>query len=242
MAIIPTPGESAINASLRAFLIAVLPADFEVIAGQDNRVGEPRSPNFAVFTPTSRGRLATNVDGSDDCKFTGSIAGAVMTVSAVAFGTIKVDRTLFGVEVLPETVILNQLSGPAGEAGTYSLSKAQVLPSRTLAAGGKTVMQETRLTIQVDVFGPRAADSAQVISTLMRDSFATEFFDALGLGVSPLHADDPKQVVFVSGEQQYEDRWVLEALLQADIVVTVPQQYADSAIVPVESVDVAFPP
>jgi hypothetical protein len=103
------------------------------------------------------------------------------------------------------------------------------------------VMQETEVAMQLDVHGPNSPENAQVITTLMRDEFATAFFDALGSGVSPLHADDPKQVPFILDAQQYEDRWVVQALLQADIVVSVPQQSAESVVAAVIDVDAAYP-
>lgn len=242
MMIVPTPGEVAINAAMRSFLVAVLPAGMPVVQGQQNRAAEPLEADFAVFTPTRRRRLATNVDTAADCKFTGSLAGTTLTVTAVDFGTIVAGRTIFGVAILADTLVLAQISGAPGGVGTYSVSKAQVLGSGVLAAGAKDVMEETEIAIQIDVHGPNASNNSQVVTTLMRDSFATEFFDDLGTGVSPLHADDPKQIPFVNAEQQYEDRWVIEALLQANVVLSVPQQYADSVVVPVESVEVAFPP
>lgn len=240
--IVPTPGEVAINTALGAFLANVLDEEVEVVQGQDNRVPQPVKPNHAVFTATRRERLATNVRANADCAFTASISGATMTVTAVDLGTIVPGRDLFGPGVLAGTKVGIQASGPAGGAGTYAASLPQVLSSRKLAAGVETVMQETKIVIQIDVHGPRSADNAQVITTLMRDSYGTEFFDALGTGVSPLHADDPKQIPFINAEQQYEDRWVIEALLQADIVVSVPQQFADSVEVSVVSVDVTYPP
>ena len=54
--------ESNVFASLRLFLLGILPDSTEVIAAQDNRVGEPRSASFITLTPMSRGRLSTNVN------------------------------------------------------------------------------------------------------------------------------------------------------------------------------------
>lgn len=245
MPIIPNPGEVAINTALGGFLAAILDPSVEVVQGQDNRVPEPQVSNFVVFTPTRTVRLATNVDSSDDAAFTGSMAGAVLTVSALRvppLGQVVPGRTLFGTGVLPLTVIGAQLSGTPGGVGTYAVTPSQTLGPTALSAGVKSIMMETQVVYQIDVHGTKSQDNAMIIVALMRDSFGTEYFDNLALGVSPLHADDPKQIVFTDAEQQYEDRWILEALLQANIVLSVPQQYADSVVVVPVSVDVAYPP
>jgi hypothetical protein len=245
MLITPNPGEVAINTALGSFLTAILDSSVEIVQGQDNRVPQPRAPNHVVFTPTRTVRLATNVDSSDDAAFTGSIAGAVLTVSALRvppIGMVVPGRTLFGTGVLPLTVIGAQLTGTPGGTGTYAITPSQTLGPTALSAGAKTIMMETELVYQIDVHGPLSQNNTQVIHTLMRDSFANEFFDALGIGVSPLHCDDPKQIPFTDAEQQWEDRWVIEALLQANVVLSVPQQYADSVVVNPVSVDATYPP
>jgi hypothetical protein len=99
--------------------------------------------------------------------------------------------------------------------------------------GTTTTTQETEVVVQLDVHGANmrdASDMAQTISTMMRDPYATTFFSALGSSISPLHADDPRQVAFVNAEKQYETRYVVEALLQVDQAVAgLPQQFADVA-------------
>lgn len=56
------PTDDAIMTALRAFLIAILPPSVEVIQGQDNRVAEPKVPDFIVMTPMNQVRMATNED------------------------------------------------------------------------------------------------------------------------------------------------------------------------------------
>lgn len=99
-------------------------------------------------------------------------------------------------------------------------------------------MQETEVTIQCDVHGPASADNAQRISTLWRDQFAVSAFEDLALPISPLYTTDPRQMAFDNGEQQVEDRWVIDLCMQADIAVTYPMQFADeleAATTPVET-------
>ena len=71
-----------------------------------------------------------------------------------------------------------------------------------------------------------------------------DFFAALSPplnGVVPLYADDPRQMPFINAESQYEWRWVLEAKLQVNQAVQIPQQFADSAVVDAISVEAEFP-
>lgn len=84
-----------------------------------------------------------------------------------------------------------------------------------------------KVTIQLDVHGPNSTDNAQVISTLIRDDYAVQSFLASGFDVAPLYASEPRQLPFLNAEDQYETRWVVDAVLQANPVVTVAQDFAD---------------
>ncbi len=67
--------------ALRNVLLAALPSGIEVIQEEDNLVPEPVGPDFVAFQPLLRNRLSTNIDCYQDCAFTGSIAGKVLTVA-----------------------------------------------------------------------------------------------------------------------------------------------------------------
>lgn len=241
----PVPNQYALNTALRSFLLSILPAAVEVIRGQVNKTPEPSSLDFVVFWPLLRERIETNTDTSADVRFLGSINGTTLTVSSVSFGTIGTASpvTLFGTGVMSGTNIIKQLSGSVGAVGTYQLSQSQTVTLGVMAAGVEAILQPTKVLIQCDVHGPNSGDNAQIISTLFRDDYAVEAFEGLNLGdITPLYADDPKQVPFLNAEQQYEDRWVVEAFLQVNAVVTVPQQFADEVDVGLVDVDVVYPP
>lgn len=57
--------------------------------------------------------------------FTGSIADGVLTVTAVATGTLQAGQTVAGADVDPETEIVEQLTGTEGGIGTYGLNRVQ---------------------------------------------------------------------------------------------------------------------
>lgn len=230
-----TPTQSDVLTVLRAFLLAVLPG-LEVVLAQVNRVPEPKGSDFVTMTPLFQNRLSTNVDTYQDCAFTGSIADATLTVSAVALGTIEVGATLFGAGIALGTTIAALGSGTGG-VGTYTVSQAQSVGAEPMASGTEAILQPTRMTVQLDVHGPNSADNAQTVSTLFRDAYATTFFD--GSGVSPFYADDPKQMPFENDQSQVEERWTLDAVMQSNSTITnLPQQFADqlqASVVDVET-------
>lgn len=96
------------------------------------------------------------------------------------------------------------------------------------AIGSETVTRSMALTILLDVFGATSADTAQVITTLLRDAHGWAALK--GSGIEPLYCEDPLQLPFIGGEQQFIQRWTVRAVLQANMAVTVDQQFADTLI------------
>lgn len=244
MGFAPAPTQSGIQTALRAFLLAILPSGVECIESQDNRVPEPHGTDFVVMTPIRRERLETNVDTYTDCAFTASIASGVMTVTQMQIGAITIGNALLGVGVTAGTTITAQTGGTPGGVGTYTVSPSQTLGARTLACGSASIVQPTKVTVQLDVHSASvgdAADMAQTIATLFRDEFATSFFAGLGLDVSPLYAEDPKQVPFQNAESQWETRYVVDVHLQANQIVSPPQAFADALAVDLINVEATYP-
>jgi hypothetical protein len=102
--------------------------------------------------------------------------------------------------------------------------------------------QATQVTIQVDTFGPLSADNAQLITTLFRSDWAVDQFTTYGFDVTPLYTSDPRQMKFSNESMQIEQRWTMDCVLQANPVVTVPQDFAGELVVGVINVDEAYPP
>lgn len=236
-----SPTQADIQTAIRSFLLSVLPTGFDVVEGQDNRVAEPPGTDFAVMWVLRRPRLSTNIDHSGDVRFTASIAAKVLTVTAINYGVIAIGTWVFGVGVIFPTRILSFGTGTGG-LGTYNLDVSQTISSEVMSSGQTTAMQPTEVVMQIDVHGPNSTENAQVISTLFRDPYATEWFGNNAANIMPLYADDPNQVPFDNAEDQIEYRWIVEAHLQANITVAVPQQYADAVNVLLKNVDVVFPP
>lgn len=253
----PSITQSNVLAALRSFLIAVLPTvgsdgkPISVLAAQQNRVPEPSGADFVILTPVRRPRIETNIDSYADAKFTGSISGSTMTIIYVYpqfTGEIGVGSTIFGVGVASNTTVSALGPNTSGGIGTYTINPPQSVGSTTLSAGTESIEQPTEMVIQIDAHSANVLDSGdmiQTISTLARDEFATSFFAELDPplnSVVPLHCDDPAQRPFYNtAENTWETRWVVDFHLQANPVISVPTEFADTIAVELVDVDVVFP-
>jgi hypothetical protein len=112
----------------------------------------------------------------------------------------------------------------------------------------RTDLQPTRLTVQLDFHGPSAGDNAQIFTTLFRSDFAVNFFaqdtalPGAPVDVTPLDHSDPRQVPFINGEDQYEERWSVDAVMQVNPIVTTIIQSATAIAVGIIEVDATYPP
>jgi hypothetical protein len=63
--------------------------------------------------------------------FTASISGNTLTVTAIAYGPLKVGQAICGTGILPGTVI-TALGTGTGQTGTYTVSISQTVPSESM--------------------------------------------------------------------------------------------------------------
>jgi hypothetical protein len=217
--------ETQIFTTLRNFLISILPTGTPVIRAQTNRVPEPANTNFVTMTPLFQERMATNIEGLVETLFAGSISGTTLTISSITTGTVAIGSQIYGPNVAAGTIITALGTGTGG-TGTYTVNNSQSVAGSTMQAGTSQVEQTTQVTIQLDVHGPASADNAQIISTLFRDQYGTNFFEMSGFNLDALYTSDPKQMPFINGEQQFEERWTIDVMLEANAIVTIPQQFA----------------
>ena len=233
---------------LQGCLATILPQGTEIWITQQNRVPEPKSDDYVLMTPLFKRRLSTNVDIFHDIKFTASVAGNLMTVTGMDFGVIEIGNQLFGIGVPGIVLITAQVSGTVGGTGVYQLSGTATLASGTMSCGLLDLNQSLQFTCQLDVHGPNSGDNVVVISTIFRDNFGYDLFQTLaadeGLAVNtitPIAADDPRQMPFVNDQMQYELRWTIEAEMQVNQLVEVPQQYMDIVKTTLVDVTTAYP-
>lgn len=108
-----------------------------------------------------------------------------------------------------------------------------------LLADEIAIEQGTQLTVQLDCYGALSSDWAVMLSTLLRDEAACT---ALAPLMAPLYANDPILAPWVDGEEQYEERWIVGAVLQYNPVTSTAQEFANAAEVALINVDEAYPP
>lgn len=77
-----------------------------------------------------------------------------------------------------------------------------------------------KYAIRLDIHGSNGADNTQIIMSMFRSDHAASVFKGVGYDVTPLWCQDAKQVPFLNGEQQVEQRWILEIYLQCNPVLS----------------------
>lgn len=75
-----------------------------------------------------------------------------------------------------------------------------------------------RLDLQIDCYGNRAGEMANIATTMLRSLAATEYFPD---GIEPLYCTDPMQAPLITGEKQYENRFTLTFSVQYNEAVTI---------------------
>lgn len=107
-------------------------------------------------------------------------------------------------------------------------------------AGNVNIQEGVELAVQIDCYGPSGEDWATMLSSTLRDEYGC---NALApSGVQPLYADDARMIPLVAGEEQYEERWSLDAHFQYNPTTTALQQYAAVLALGLIDVDVEYPP
>ena len=86
-----------------------------------------------------------------------------------------------------------------------------------------TVTNSKQIDIQIDFYGVDSANWSAAVETVFRSPYAPDQFPT---GMAPLFCSDAQQAPLITGEEQYENRWVLTASLEYNPDVTVPQQSA----------------
>lgn len=128
---------------------------------------------------------------------------------------------------------VNRTASPAENdyAVMTPLRLAQIATNQTEYIGPngttKNVTLAQEIRFQVDFHGPNSSQFATLFQMLFRDNYAIDIFSALGYPLVPCYSTDPIQAPFITGGQQYENRWTVEAVMQGNPQSVVPQQYAD---------------
>lgn len=208
-----------------------------IIRGQVNRVPPPKAADYAIMWPLGRQRLEFNIESYSDNVVTGSIAGNVLTVTAIQSGVIAVGQTLYGPNVTGLPTVASQAAGAPGGVGAYNLSASQTALSGPIYCGSLAMMQPQDMGVQIDVHGPASAENVTRITTQWYSWTGVQACLDQGGIIAPLYATEPRQIPFINDQDQYEERWMVDLHLQANPVVTVTQQFADQLTATAEAVE-----
>jgi hypothetical protein len=94
-------------------------------------------PGNLCITWDGTGTIVAGAGGTQlgSCSFTGVISGTTLTVSSLT-GAVELGQLVAGTGVATYTIIMAQLTGTTGGAGTYTVSVSQSLSSRSMTASG----------------------------------------------------------------------------------------------------------
>ncbi|WKZ84169.1 hypothetical protein N5B55_10265 [Ralstonia pickettii] len=108
--------------------------------------------------------------------------------------------------------------------------------------GTRNSLVSMALHVQLNVHGPNSADNTAIIATLFRDEYGCNSFASVNSQIQPLYCEEPKQMPFINGENQFEQRWIIDAAIQYNPITQTPQDFANTVKVNTTSVQAAYPP
>lgn len=136
----------------------------------------------------------------------------------------------------PDFVTMNAITMPrlATNVDTYT--------DPGTGQGTRNSLASMAMHVQLDVHGPNSADNTAIIATLFRDDYGCVAFASVNSQIQPLYCEEPKQMQFINGENQFEQRWIIDAAIQYNPITQTPQDFADTVTVNTTSVQAAYPP
>jgi len=138
---------------------------------------------------------------------------------------------------------VNRVPMPKGDCILMTQKSIAALSTnvKTNTATVQYILRPVQFTVQIDCYGDLSMSRATVISALLRDSTATDFFDKSGYDMQTLYAGDPIQLPLITGEKQYLERWTFDANLQLNTVINLTTQTANTLTVGLINVEATFP-
>jgi hypothetical protein len=114
----------ALTANLVPSVIGQLNSSSGIVKITDNGVN--------VYIVDGAYRYTWYISSPAAAVFTGSTSGTTLTVTSVSSGTIAINQSLYGIGVLPETVITALGTGTGG-TGTYTINRSQTVASGSMS-------------------------------------------------------------------------------------------------------------
>jgi hypothetical protein len=113
----------ALTANLVPSVIGQLNSNSGIVRITDNGIN--------VYIVDGAYRYTWYISSPSAAVFYGSTSGTTLTVTGISSGVIAVGQSLFGIDVLPQTVITALGTGTGG-VGTYTINRSQTVAARSL--------------------------------------------------------------------------------------------------------------
>lgn len=160
----------------------------------------------------------------------GQFIQTVVGVDPATSATVAVTRGQINRVAMPVSAFINMLVMVSSRISTNEDSYTN---------DTQVTQMSTKVKMRLDFYGPLAHDWAVEVKALWRDLFGCNQLAPL---FAPLYDNDAIQGALVNGEEEYEDRWILELFLQYNPTVTTPQQSANALALKVVNVAERYPP
>ena len=133
---------------------------------------------------------------------------------------------------------------PAGNYASMIPIGRQLIATNTddfsADTGMTTVTAARQITVQTDFHGPSSSEASEAAAIMFRDPYGCAFLEPYN--IAPLYCSEPRQAAFLNAEQQEEERWIVDFVLQSGLQLQVPQDSATSLDVGIISVEASYPP
>lgn len=106
-------------------------------------------------------------------------------------------------------------------------------------AGTMAYLMPRYLNLQIDFYGANAGEYAGTAVTMLRSNYTLERFPN---GIKPLYCSDAMQAPLITGEKQFQTRWICTLSLQYNSAITVEQEsFNEVGDILIDPVDVTIP-
>ena len=132
---------------------------------------------------------------------------------------------------LPSASVIQELQNRAAAPKTgfvnmlHRLQKRMGANTVVYSKSGQSVTttRPTDFQIQTDCYGSASGDWANIIATVWNSPLAVQFLASYG--ITPLYAEDPRELSGVNGEDQYEERWIVILHMQFNPEMAAPMTF-----------------
>lgn len=105
------------------------------------------------------------------------------------------------------------------------VAQDQMRRAYDITNGLQIVQKHRTYYYQVDCFGPKGPDWADMLSAAWHSPWVADYAQANNLPFAPLYADDAQQLNIVNSESMYEQRFMTKLYVQINQAVSLPQDF-----------------